>query len=75
MTNTDVEGIDDLGFEDEQHFVGYKSKEELVAKTKYYLENPMEREKIAQAGHEKVRTGHTYHKRMQRILDDFKITA
>ena len=75
LTNTSVEGIDDLGFEEDKHFVGYKSKEDLVNKTEYFLENPMERESIARSGHEKVRSGHTYDKRMQRILDDFQIAA
>tara|TARA_R110002167_G_scaffold300897_2_gene505183 strand:+ start:433 stop:1344 length:912 start_codon:yes stop_codon:yes gene_type:complete len=75
LTNTTVEGIDDLGFEEGKHFVGYKDKEELVDKTKYFLKNPMEREGIARSGHEKVRSGHTYDKRMQRILDDFQIAA
>ena len=75
LTNTNVEGIDDLGFEDEVHFIGYDSKDALVNKSKFYLDNPVEREKIAQAGHDKVRAGHTYHQRMQRILDDFKVAA
>ena len=73
LTNTTVEGIEDLGFEDGKHFLGFDSKESLVEQALWGIENPASRERIAREGHNMVRKFHTYDLRMQRILDDFGV--
>ena len=50
------------------HFLGYASHEEAIAKLQWALDNPMEREEIAAAGHAFVRSGHTYAHRMTDLL-------
>jgi hypothetical protein len=49
VTNRDVVGWDDLGFVEDEHFLGYKGEEEMVDKIQWALDNPMEREKIAKS--------------------------
>lgn len=56
-------------FEDGKHLVLYKSLEEAVDKTRYYLSHDSEREKIARAGFEEVMKNHTIDKRVERILE------
>lgn len=52
----------------EAEFFG--SPEELVEKTKYYLSNDTEREKIAAAGRARcIRSGYDYNSRMKKMLD------
>ena len=41
-------------FEDGKHFISFKSKEDMIKKIKYYLNNPKEREMIASKGRQKV---------------------
>ena len=69
VTNTDVVGIEELGFEDGVHFMGYKTLEEARDKIQFALENPMEREDIAKAGHDLVRSAHTYEHRVKQIIE------
>ena len=52
-----------------EHFLGYSSLDEAVEKTQWALDNPMEREKIAKAGHELVRSAHTYEHRINDMLN------
>ena len=73
LTNTDVDGIEDIGFEEGKHFIGYTDVEDAKDKARYYLEHEDEREEIAAAGHELVRANHTYAHRMAYILDSFGI--
>jgi hypothetical protein len=68
VTNTDVHGIEELGFEDGKHFVGYKGVDDAVEKVGWCLDNPMERESIAEAGHELAREKHTYECRINEML-------
>ena len=68
LTNERVDGWRDLGFENGKHFIGYDDEDDMVAKAKWALEHPMEREEIARAGHKKVREEHTYRHRMSEIL-------
>lgn len=56
-------------FEDGKHLVLYKDLDEAVEKAKYYIEHDDEREKIAQAGFEEVRSKHTFFHRAQQVLD------
>ena len=58
-------------FEDGKHLVLYRSLDELIDKTKYYLDHDTEREKIAQAGYEEVIKNHTIQKRVDVILNEF----
>ena len=69
VTNRDVVGWDDLGFVEDEHFLGYKGEEEMVDKIQWALDNPMDREKIAKAGHELVRSAHTYEHRINDMLN------
>jgi len=73
LTNTTVEGLTELGFIEGEHFLGYKDKDEFKVKADFGLKNFNEREKIAKNGMDFARANHTYDKRMNKILDDFKI--
>ncbi len=67
-------GFTDL-FHDREHIVIYRSKEELIELSDYYLRNEDERRKIAADGMEKVLNEHTYSHRaesMVRTLSVFK---
>lgn len=55
-------------YEDGKHLVTYKTLDEMVEKTKYYLEHEDEREKIAEAGHKHFVENHTYKHRVETIL-------
>ena len=46
----------------------YKSKEELLQKIKYYLENDLEREKIAKYGYEKCLNNYTAKKAYEKVF-------
>lgn len=59
-------------FEDGKHLVTYKTLDEMVEKTKYYLEHGDEREKIAKAGHEEFIAKHTYKHRVEKVLEIVK---
>lgn len=69
VTNRTVVGINDLGFEEGTHFLGYDGQDEMVQQIQWALNNPNEREAIAKAGHELVRQNHQYKHRMHKILD------
>ena len=70
LTNTTVDGIDDLGFEEGVDFLGYATKAEMTEKVEWAINHPMEREEIAKSGHEKCRKFHTYELRMKKIIED-----
>ncbi|MCL5289515.1 MAG: glycosyltransferase [Firmicutes bacterium] len=55
----------DIGSE----IVVFNDMKELVQKARYYLANPEERDRIALAGYERTRRGHTYDLRMKEVLD------
>ena len=69
VTNTNVHGWEELGFVDGEHFLGYTTLEEAKDKISWALKNPMEREKIAKAGHRLVREKHTYQDRIKQIIE------
>jgi spore maturation protein CgeB len=69
VTNRTVVGINDLGFEEGTHFLGYDGQDEMVQQIQWALNNPNERKAIAKAGHELVRQNHQYKHRMHKILD------
>lgn len=58
-------------FEDGKNIVLYRSLDEMVDKTKYYLAHDEERERIAQAGYEEVMAKHTIQNRIDVILAEF----
>ncbi len=56
-------------FEDGKHLVMYDSPDDMIDKAKYYLEHDDERNAIAQAGFEEVRSKHTFVHRAKQVLD------
>ncbi|NQT32166.1 MAG: glycosyltransferase [Candidatus Omnitrophica bacterium] len=56
-------------FEDGKQVVFFTDEADLRKKIEYYLKNPKERERIANAGYEEVKKKHTYEHRIERILD------
>ena len=56
-------------FKEGVHYVGYKDKDDMVDKAKYYLEHDAEREKIAQAGYLEAVSNHTYMHRVVEVLE------
>ena len=47
---------------------------ELLAKTRYFLEHPEERLKIAQGGYERCRrSGYSYHERLRRVFAELTV--
>jgi len=64
-----VDGVENLGFEDGVHYVSYHSLEDLVDKIESYLERPLERERIANQGHDLVKKRHTYVHRVKELLE------
>lgn len=60
--------IEDL-FEVGKEIEVYETKKDLIDKIDYYLNNPEERENIAEAGEKRSREDHTVKKRMKHIID------
>lgn len=57
-------------FPDGDSAVFFRNDSELIEKTKYYLENDLKREQIANTGHERcVSNGYSYSQRCQYFLD------
>lgn len=56
-------------FEEDKEIVMYRSLEELVEKTAYYLEHEAERREIVRAGYEKVIREYNYAIKLRKILD------
>ena len=63
-----VEGLEHC-YEIGREIAIYTDIDDLVEKTRYYLSNDEEREKIAEAGHRRALSAHTYEKRIRDILD------
>ena len=55
-------------FQDGLHLATYQSDEELLDKGRFYLRHEAEREKIARAGLEEVRSAHSYRHRVETML-------
>ena len=57
-------------FEEGKEAEFFSSNEELLRKARYYLEHPVERRAIAQAGRERcLSNGYSYHERLKTMLD------
>ena len=55
-------------FEDRRHLVIYKNQDELCDLIEYYLKHEDERNRIAQAGYELVRSKYTYSDRVKKMF-------
>lgn len=69
FTLADQRKEQDRYFENGIEAVTYNSVDECVAKIEYYLEHEEERNRIAQAGHERYLKDHTIEIRMKRVLE------
>jgi len=67
LTDQRENGMGDL-FIDRQHLATYGSLEEAVDLARYYLEQDLERERIALEGHRHARAHHTYFHRAADVL-------
>ncbi len=56
-------------FEDGKEIIIAKDKKEWFDKIDYYMKNPDKRDLIIEAGHKKVMEHHTYHNRVQSLLN------
>ena len=56
-------------FDPGREVVAYKSAQECVELTEYYLTHADEREAIARAGQQRTLSQHTYYQRMQELVD------
>lgn len=62
-------------FDEDKEIVCFESLEELKSKIDFYLKNPHLRQRIAQAGFEKViRSHHTYEDRMKTMIEKTRLT-
>ena len=66
VTERNTEGLEEM-FQDRRHCVYYGSPSELFELVAYYLEHEEERNRIAQAGHERCLRDHTYGSRVRAI--------
>jgi len=55
-------------FADGREIAVFETPADLIAKAKYFRDNPSERNRIARAGHLRTREQHTYEKRFAEIL-------
>jgi hypothetical protein len=56
-------------FKEDVHYVAFESQNELLEKIDYYLKNDSERERIALAGNEAVKSSHTLSMRVEELLE------
>ena len=68
VCNRDMEGWSELGFVEGEDFLGFETLDEACEKIQWALDNPSEREKIAESGMAKVRASHTYADRIRKLL-------
>lgn len=57
-----------LGFQEGEHFVGYRDKDEVEDLVRYYLDHETERRRIAEAARDLVLREHTYDRRVEQLL-------
>lgn len=69
ITNDLVENGQGELLQESRHLVTYRSDEELLDKVRFYLKNDAVRARIAAAGQQEVVAKHTYHHRVERILE------
>lgn len=59
----------EYGFKEGVHYEAYNTLDEMVSKSRYFIDHDEEREKIAQAGYDLAITNMTYLERVKRIFD------
>jgi spore maturation protein CgeB len=57
-------------FDNHEHLVWYRTEEELVSLIEHYLDEPVERERIANKGRKLVTSAFTYDRAVTRIIED-----
>lgn len=55
-------------FKDGEHLVRFSTPDDLIEKIPYYLDHPLERERIARQGREEALNNHTYLHRIEKLL-------
>ena len=62
--------LDELAehFEPDTEVIVYRSQHELLDKVRFYLANPAAAERVRQAGMQRARQEHTYHRRFQSLF-------
>ena len=61
-----------LHYEIGTEIVCYRSRDELVDLSRYYLANDTEREKIRRAGYERARRDHTWRRRFEDLFAELR---
>ncbi len=61
--------LTDLGFKEEEHFIGFTTDEELLEKLNYYLSNDQQRAIISNNAKELVINKHSYDERAAQIVN------
>ena len=56
-------------FKEEKEIIIAKDKNDWFKKIDYYMQHPEERKRIAEAGYTKVLKEHTYHNRINKIIE------
>ncbi|MDC0857711.1 glycosyltransferase [Rickettsiales bacterium] len=62
-------------YEIDKEILCYKSKEELLDKIKFCLENDSFREQIAKAGFQRVIKDHSWHNRFNKLFNEIELSA
>lgn len=60
--------LEDVGFRDGIHFIGYSSEDELFKKIDFYLANESQRMSVAEVGRDFVFKNHTYDNRVAELI-------
>lgn len=60
--------LEELGFEENRHYLGFETVEEAVEKVRWALSHPDEANQIADIAHNHVHENHTYELRVEQIL-------
>lgn len=68
LITENVDYLDEL-FKDGEHLITFSDNQNMIEKIHQYLNNSVEREKIALAGHEEVLKKHTYKHRAEYIIE------
>ena len=53
------------------HYIEVNNIDEMKNQINYYLDNPIERENIAQNGYKEAKSKHSYQKRAEQLVDKF----
>ena len=60
--------LQELGFREGEHFIGYRDHREIIGLVRKYLDDDPGRARIAAAGRELVMSEHTYDRRAEQLL-------